>query len=365
MLWSRAHGQTAQIKEVPDGIDFYFTQARHSQKLVNFIMTMVPCRVKAGGGRVISQDFKNNSAKSRNAISLELVPICKDDIFVLHPRQHSSLGGMGPLCLCVSVGAALRIVDVHNGIANDLRPDAYFRFPRKALASIRHAITYTVIDVEKTGVDFDKYALAEVTVARSSDLGRNDEVSVCMSHLGHILNAGDEVLGYDLARLQSAQQDEGGGEWPKGLSMPDVVLIKKMPTERRSRRRAWKLRSLIKEEEEGAYVSMHKGTPGYGVNDDYEEFLADIESDPAARSNVDLYKDPSMWRIDEDGAVVPGRAAGQEEEGATEEQDADVIAPQSLLDGLVLGEEEEEEAVGRGLADSDEEDASLLAIGNG
>ena len=72
-----------------------------------------------------------------------------------------------------------------------------------------------------------------------------------------------------------------------------------------------------------------------------------------------------MWRIDQDGAVVPGRAVGQGEEGATEEQDADVIAPQALLDGLVLGDEEEEEAVGRGLADSDEEDAPLLAIGNG
>jgi nonsense-mediated mRNA decay protein 3 len=193
ILKHRAHGQVTQVKEVPDGIDFYFTEHRHSQKLVNFIMSMVPCRVKAGGGRVISQDFKNNSAKSRNAVSLELVPICKDDIFILHPRQHSSLGGMGPLCLCVSVGAALKIVDVHRGMTNDLRPDAYFRFPRKALASVRHAITYTVLDVEKSGYEFDRFALAEVTVARSSDLGANDEQFVCMSHLGHLLSAGDEV----------------------------------------------------------------------------------------------------------------------------------------------------------------------------
>ena len=31
--------------------------------------------------------------------------------------------------------------------------------------------------------------------------------------------------------------------------------------------------------------------------DDYEEFLHDIEWDAQARSNVDLYKDPAMWRI--------------------------------------------------------------------
>jgi hypothetical protein len=32
--------------------------------------------------------------------------------------------------------------------------------------------------------------------------------------------------------------------------------------ERRSGRRVWKLRSLIKEEEDGGYVSMHKGGAG-------------------------------------------------------------------------------------------------------
>lgn len=45
-------------------------------------------------------------------------------------------------------------------------------------------------------------------------------------------------------------------------------------------------------------MSMHKGgQAGDPIHDDYEEFLADIEADPHARSNVNLYKDPSMWRI--------------------------------------------------------------------
>jgi hypothetical protein len=40
------------------------------------------------------------------------------------------------------------------------------------------------------------------------------------------------VLGYDLTRLQSLQslQDsaDDSGEWPKGLSLPDLVLVKKV-----------------------------------------------------------------------------------------------------------------------------------------
>ena len=296
-----AHAHVANIKEVPDGMDLFFNQERHRKRLVDFITSMVPCRVKGGGGRMISQDLKNNSAQVKSALCLEMVPLCKDDLFVLHPRQHSALGCMGPLVLVLNVASALRVVDLDKGVAGDLRADAFFRFPRAAIASLRNAISYTVLDVEKTGKLVDAHALAEVTVARSSDLGANDEQFVTMSHLGHILHAGDEVLGYDLTRLQSAQPDADADlqkEWPKGLRLPDVVLVKKVPPPRRSRRRVWKLRSLIKEEEAGRYVSMHKGGAGGEAHaDDYEEFLHDIEWDAQARSNVDLYKDPAMWRI--------------------------------------------------------------------
>ena len=48
ILKSGAHGQIANVKEVPDGIDFFFNEKRHSQKLVNFVTSMVPCRVKTG-----------------------------------------------------------------------------------------------------------------------------------------------------------------------------------------------------------------------------------------------------------------------------------------------------------------------------
>ena len=40
-----------------------------------------------------------------------------------------------------------------------------------------------------------KLRIAEVTVARESDLGVNDTQFVCISHLGNILREGDVVLG--------------------------------------------------------------------------------------------------------------------------------------------------------------------------
>ncbi len=53
-----------------------------------------------------------------------------------------------------------------------------------------------------TGAASSQFRLAEATVARMSDLGSNDQQFVTMTHLGHLLNAGDHVLGAD--ELQSA-----------------------------------------------------------------------------------------------------------------------------------------------------------------
>ena len=71
----------------------------------------------------MSQDLKNNVAKMKQAIPIEIIPLCKDDIFCLHPKQHNNLGHftcqratldklagcIGPLVVVVSVGPNLRV----------------------------------------------------------------------------------------------------------------------------------------------------------------------------------------------------------------------------------------------------------------
>ena len=77
-----------------------------------------------------------------------------------------------------------------------------------------------------------KYALAEVVVVRESELGvvNDHEPLTVVTHLGHLLQAGDVVLGYDLERTV-------GGDWELDqrslhhhFVLPDVVLVKKAPT---------------------------------------------------------------------------------------------------------------------------------------
>jgi nonsense-mediated mRNA decay protein 3 len=74
--------------------------------------------------------------------------------------------------------------------------------------------------------------LAEVEVARSSDFGVNDTTFHMCTHLGNLLHPGDLALGYD---VQSSNFNEDDLVSLKGRSLPDVVLVKKVFPNRKSK----------------------------------------------------------------------------------------------------------------------------------
>jgi nonsense-mediated mRNA decay protein 3 len=82
----------------------------------------------------------------------------------------------------------------------------------------------------------------EVYVVKASEIG-SDQQHFCRTHLGHLLSAGDSVLGFDVTNanvnneyLDKMRQDR----------LPDVVLVKKVFGDRnkRIRKRKWKLQHL-------------------------------------------------------------------------------------------------------------------------
>ncbi|EKX53038.1 hypothetical protein GUITHDRAFT_101481 [Guillardia theta CCMP2712] len=304
ILKHKAHKRTLNVKEVPDGIDFYFANLKHATKFSAFVTSVIPSRRKAGGDRVMSQDLKNNVAKMKQAIPIEIIPLCKDDIFCLHPKQHNNLGCIGPLVVVVSVGPNLRVMDWQRMEIHDFRSEVYFRQPRYALQTIKNAIEYIVIDCHPTGLAVGQFLQAEVTLAKASDLGSNDIQVTCLSHLGAILQAGDTVLGYDLSN--AVFNDNELQDWPK-LVLPEVFIVKKVGVPFISSSCLMEPSGSAHEEEEDVEtqgadqgggtrvpappVSCDVGRQEEGVyqsrlkssRDDYEMFLNDIESDPTVR----------------------------------------------------------------------------------
>jgi nonsense-mediated mRNA decay protein 3 len=70
-----------------------------------------------------------------------------------------------------------------------------------------------------------------VQVARETDFGVNDECYSCVTHLGHLISAGDVVLGYDLVSTVSGDR-ELEESFNSSYVLPDIVLVKKVSGER-------------------------------------------------------------------------------------------------------------------------------------
>lgn len=112
LLKHRAHSSCTNIKLVNDGIDFYFDKKDDARKLVDFLQTVIPCRF-VPSQQLISHDTHSNVYTYKHTFSVEIVPICKDDIVCLPSPLAASLGNIGPLCVCLRVTNYIYLIDPH------------------------------------------------------------------------------------------------------------------------------------------------------------------------------------------------------------------------------------------------------------
>jgi len=130
-----------------------------------------------------------------------------------------------------------------------------------------------------------------------------------------------------------------------------VLLVKKSYSERRRkpRRRAWKLQSLAKEQEESEWTAQRgRKLDTSQYEQEYEEFMQDLEEDPEMRAQINLYRDPEADRraaAQAAQAAASGAASGGDGDGDGEEAEDDDfpdVGLEELLDELTLGADEPE-----------------------
>jgi hypothetical protein len=214
---------------------------------------------------LVSEDVKNNTANIKHTVSLDMVPLCRDDLVVVDKHAKGVGRLSGRLCLVLKISSTVHFIDASpsrgldlSSCVSDLNADNYWRGGEeksyRLLLSSRRLVRFIVLDVEMCVADerqryndsdgsnsnsekvyhgpssgLSKYALADVEVARESDFGANDHTFSCVTHLGNLLSVGDVVLGYDL----TSSVLSGGDEWSvdnafvSSFVMPDVVLVRK------------------------------------------------------------------------------------------------------------------------------------------
>ena len=288
LLKHSAHKDTINIKEVKDGLDFFFAQRNHAEKFVDFLTSVTPVKVKKSQ-ELISMDIHTSSKSYKFTFSCELIPICKDDLVALPIKLAKSIGNIAPLTLCYRIGTSINIIDPNTLQTADVPSNIYWRTPFRNLADVHELVEFVVLDIEAVGQQNGRFFLAEATVARASDLGVNDNAYFTRTHLGGVLHAGDSVLGYHLTgtNFNNPQFEQLELSNSYASTIPDVMLVKKFyARKKKPKSRNWRLKRMEKDEGE----MLPKKADQERLEADFEMFLRDVEEDAELRSTLAMYK---------------------------------------------------------------------------
>lgn len=238
------------IKTLRNGFDFYFSSQDKAQHFASFISKFVPMRTKTTS-KLVSTDNHSNTANIKNTVVCDMVPLCRDDLIIADRRAKDGGAGRlsGRLALVNKVSsvvhlvdaAPLRDVELLSSITSELVPEKYWKSEKyyRLVLPPNRMVKFVVLDIELCDGDdssatysglqsgLNKYALADVEVAREADFGRNDETFRCVTHLGNLLNVGDYCMGYDLTATMTTAL-ENMSCFNKGFDLPDIVLVKKV-----------------------------------------------------------------------------------------------------------------------------------------
>jgi nonsense-mediated mRNA decay protein 3 len=298
MLKYNAHKDTVNIKELRDGLDLFFSNRNHAIRLVDFLQTVVPIRYKTSE-QIISSDIHAGTATFKYTYSVEIAPICKEDLICLPKNVAQMMGSMSQLVLVNKITNSIQMMNPNTMQCGDLSAEKFWRFPFTSLASTQDLVEYYVVDVDI--LDYSninkKNCLADIQVIRVSDFGKSNQILICRCHLGSILKPGDLAWGYDLFS-SNFNSDEFERLRSHGYDLPDVILVKKSYSEKhkKPKTRVWKLKSLTKTREldqEMKESGRKMQQEQIKLEQDYELFLRDIEQDEEMRANINMYKDPA------------------------------------------------------------------------
>eukprot|EP01126_Amoeba_proteus_P049039 TRINITY_DN5707_c0_g1_i14.p1 TRINITY_DN5707_c0_g1~~TRINITY_DN5707_c0_g1_i14.p1 ORF type:complete len:491 (+),score=86.45 TRINITY_DN5707_c0_g1_i14:170-1642(+) len=287
ILKYKANTHCVKIKEHPEGLDFYFSVQNHCTKFIGFLESILPVRW-AIAKQLQSHDQKSNVFRYTYSYSIEIPTICKDTLVCFPLKLARQLGGISPLMLCWKVSNVLHFIDPFT-LREIALGGEYWNYGFGHCCDRSHLQEFVVLDIEPLGEKRGKVSLAEVVVARASDLGKNNVTFNTVTHLGNILQHGDSVAGYDLSTV--IVNDVNLEALKDKNIRSEIILVRKLYPNRRkkNRKRHWALQKL--DVEETPNQKQHNKS---SKMQDEEEFMRELEEDPEMRSQIDLFKVPNV-----------------------------------------------------------------------
>ncbi len=249
------HSKAINVKEMPDGLDFFFANKMNALMLYDFVHSQVVSKCRQSK-QLISADISSNDYCYKHSYFIELAPICHEDLVYIPPKMRKEVGGCSPVGLVTKVATLIQILDPINQKCYTLDEDSYWSHSFKPICTRRNLSEFIVINIEpqdsradRTGTSMSRvdeaknYCYADVELQRIADFGENDTRFFAKTHLGNVLKIDNHVLGYELSSLNVPEV-----EGMKG-TLPDIIIVKKKYLQKRShKKRIWRLKQIDKEE---------------------------------------------------------------------------------------------------------------------
>lgn len=345
ILKHNAHTNALSVQTHKDGMDFFYGERNQGQRMLGFLESVIPVRLKQSK-KLISADNHSNTYNFHYTTMVTIVPVCKDDLVLIPPRLSETLGQLARLCLVQRVNSSIMLVDPLTALTGEVNVEHYGKHEFPALQSSTQLVPFVVLGIEplppannptmRSGRKMRRARLAEAVVARESDLGSNDTQFTVITHLGHLLRAGDTVLGYDVS---SANLPEDALHSMKN-ALPDVVLVRKLYGSAGAeggaqKKRAWQLAQLEKDAE--AELTKREAAT---QEEDYERFMQQLEGDKEMRRGINLYKTSNTAGATSTSNAAPGSGENNTTQNEDNDVDEEEIRLEELLDDLRLDDSE-------------------------
>ena len=318
------HSMCTSVKPESGGVDFFFAREQDARKFLEFVQQVVPCRY-AASKKLKSHDTHDNVYNYKHNLSVEIVPICRENIVALPKKLAQSLGNLSQICICIHVTNLITLIDPFTLHLGDVSSTVYWREPFTAICTPNQLSEFVIIEVEildhseinsgQGGILSHSHMLADVYMSRPCEIGVTQIHT--RTHLGHLLKPGDSVLAFD---FRYSNVNHPILETLDASKVPDAVIVKKIyPNKvKRNRERNWRLKKL--------------GISRDSVSNDgdYAEFLEELEEDAVMRSKVNIYADKKKLQ-----ATQLQSQSGMEVDGeVTEEGEFPQISLEEMLDDL-------------------------------
>ena len=363
-------------------MDFYFPDKGKASRFISFLENSVPTKVSEENDflettiinsitsqifpnklflyqmktskKLIGTDDKSNVSNYKYTNYVEICPLCKDDLLYLPARTARNHGNISRLVLVKSISNVIHLIDPLTGQTAQLSAESYWRDPiRPVITAARSRMTRFVVlgqepfflrrNVSKRSTTRKQRSrLANLTLARESDLGLNDQQFEERSHIGYLMKAGDVCVGFDLTETQFVE-DEAENMRSSG-KLPDVVIIRKLyggvanGDADAAKKRKWKLQRLDARVAE----SMKSGRAAKkGAEDDdmdEEDFMREVEADRDMRDQMNLYKS-EIFKQQENERESNDAMVDED----NDDDDDQEIKLEELLDGLQMNDGPDQE----------------------